>query len=464
MAVISDNLRVPTSVDPLTPTLAAILCITVAAAVAAFLATRPRAAFAVWMLTLACVPFWFQLPSLPIPPATIAFAIVAPAIWVNRPIQKKWLLADSLLSGVILLGMIAHIIIDSPRYAITAVILQWMTAYLVGRRLALVCGWRYTNDLLAIVGVAAGMWSLIEYFAHWHAFEGTGNVNASLGFWAEIQLRGGVARSEGAFGHAIALGGFLAMTIPFAFTYSRRSLRLPFVAIVFAGILFTLSRGPILSAVLVVIMSLTMLSSRAIGASVRAFGIILSILATIIIAPKVMSRFSSLDSELNPSTDYRENLWHLIPHDLVWIGQAHHVGVDSHGRSLYREFGSIDSTPLLIALDFGWIIVLSLTIGMCVIALRTIRDGILGRTSPASIALVGQIPTLLTVALITQYGAAVWLMVGIAAAQHAWPLAGQRSLRPTEPEPWETDRRALDATHRREPVPVDIQTPHIPVY
>ncbi|WP_152538123.1 hypothetical protein [Williamsia sp. D3] len=379
----------------------------VAAGLAASMINRPKVAFAFVVAGIALVPFWVQLPSIPIPPATWAILIALPAALKCRP-RDTLVGADYLFAAVLVIGALAVAMQFSPSYAFTAMAVQWATAYVAARTLGYHVGRQFVADVLAFAGTALAVWAILEYLFHWHVFvDVTGLEN--LSFWADIQQRGGVDRSEASFGHAIALGGFLSMMIPFVMTSSFRW-RLPMVAAVGAGTLATLSRGPILSALLTVILVIVFMPR--LSSTTRIVTLFGGLLALLFVAPPLLNRFSQLSEELDPSSQYRVNLWEQVPADMNLIGNAQGVGIDAVGRSLYKGYGSIDSTPLLIGIDFGWIVVLLLASGLAVMGWRVM----IAKGSAAEIALIGQIPTLLTVALITQYQSSVWLIVGLAVA------------------------------------------------
>jgi hypothetical protein len=336
---------------------------------------------------------------------------------------------DALLLLTCFFCLVSFAFLDSPRYSITTLIAQWGTAYIVGRNLGTIVGAQFVSDSIAGIGAFVAIWSIVEYALQFHVFEQLGTLNASLGFWAEIQERGGVARSEAGFGHAIAMGGFLALSAPFCLVCSWSRLRIPLAVVVTVGTVCSLSRGPIASVVLSVGLALLFVPGSRIAKRTRLVGITVLVFACVIVAPRILSRFDAVDNELAPSTEYRQRLWVMIPEDMALLGQAQNVGIDSSGRSLYRNLGSIDSTPLIIGLSFGWIVVGLLAIAMIAAIVRVLR----GTSSIAEIALVGQIPTLTTVALITQYGAAVWLLVGLVAASSlqrgsgSGPVAAKRT-------------------------------------
>jgi len=383
----------------------------IAGYVSYYLASRQRAAFAFWLLVLCTVPFWLQVTVVSgLPPATIASVIVLPAIIKARP-RDRLAMVDRVLIFVIVLAVVTTMLKLSSRYVISAPVLQWVTAYVVGRRLGYACGRHFVSNAVAVAGTAIAVWAIGEYIFHVHVFEHFATT-ATQGSWAAIQTRGGADRSEASFGHAIALGGFLALTIPFVFT-SRYKARLVMIGVIEAGILATLSRGPMLAGLLTALLVVVFFAPH-LGAAMRFWTSTGGLLALTFIVPIVRDQFSSASNELASSTQARQNLWKYVPGDLHIFGQASNVQVDlkAVGNAAYRGVESIDSTPLWIGLSFGWAIVGLLAICLAAAAVRVLSR----RGSPAEIALIGQLPVLATVALITQYGAAVWLVAGLAVA------------------------------------------------
>ncbi|TFI44664.1 hypothetical protein E4P29_07885 [Rhodococcus sp. 1R11] len=90
----------------------------------------------------------------------------------------------------------------SPRYAASALVIQWASAFLVARRLGYSLGRKYLTDV-AIAGVLVAAWAIIEFALKLHVYENSG-TQLELGFWAEIRSeaawqearRGSVMRSH----------------------------------------------------------------------------------------------------------------------------------------------------------------------------------------------------------------------------------------------------------------------------
>lgn len=383
----------------------------IAGYVSYYLASRQRAAFVFWLLVLCTVPFWWQVTVVSgLPPATIASLIVLPAIIKARP-RDQLAMVDRVLIFVIVLAFVTTVLQLSSRHVISAPVLQWVTAYVVGRRLGYACGRHFVSNTVAVAGTAIAVWAIGEYIFQVHVFEHSA-ITATQGSWAAIQTRGGADRSEASFGHAIALGGFLALTIPFVLT-SRYKARLVMIGVIGTGILATLSRGPMLAGLLTALLVVIFFGPR-LGAATRLWTSAGGLLALIFIVPMVRDQFFSASDELSSSTQARQYLWKHVPGDLHVFGQASNTQVDlsAVGKAAYRGFESIDSTPLWIGLNFGWAVVGLLAICLAAAAVRVLSR----RGSPAELALIGQLPVLATVALITQYGAAVWLVAGLAVA------------------------------------------------
>jgi hypothetical protein len=365
-----------------------------------------------WLLTLCAVPFWLQINAgVAFPPTAIAFAFVLPTIL--RIKGKSLRGPDYFLVVFVGLSAMAVVLAHSPGAAFGAVIVQWTTAYLVGRYLAPAAGKDWTYQAISYATAFVAAWACLEYALDLHVFMNfPGTTNA--GNWAAIQYRGAHARSEGAFGHAIALGGFIAMGFPFVMVAKIRTpVRALILALLSFGMVTSLSRGPLIGAVVTVLVAVVSLPTVSMTARRRVWlGISIGIGAAIA-APRVLGVFAAISpTELEPSADYRTHLFQSVLHDLNILGPSEGLYQDASGQFAYRSFRSIDNAYALIGLQFGWLPLLLLASGLVLCAWQVLRR----RGGPADVALIGQTVTLAFVALITQYGAAVWLLVGMAVA------------------------------------------------
>jgi hypothetical protein len=109
------------------------------------------------------------------------------------------------------------------------------------------------------------------------------------------------------------------------------------------------------------------------------------------------------------SAAYRADLLTLVP-QMRLLGVAEVFQVLPDGTAYFGNFRSIDSALILLGLSFGLIplvAVAGLLVAAAVLMLR-------GKATPPTIALVAQLPSLATVALITQYSFFLWFICGLA--------------------------------------------------
>jgi hypothetical protein len=135
----------------------------------------------------------------------------------------------------------------------------------------------------------------------------------------------------------------------------------------------------------------------------------------------------------------------LIYQNLVDVMQAFGrtpAAVTTGETTYYGTFRSIDSAFLFLGLAYGWVFPAVLLIAYAGLVLRAIAR----RTSPAEIALLGTLPALATVALITQYQMVIWFMVGIAVTLATKDKAPGKSADPLKAPIPSADYRAYATT------------------
>jgi hypothetical protein len=381
------------------------LAVFVAIFVVCLTANKPRLALSLWVVSLAFVPFWLTIPAGPVelPPATVAAIVALPAVIRAR---TRFALGDWLVLAAVIAAVGVVFLADSPLYLLSALILQGLTAYLVGRWLVARAGADWAVLLIARAVIVCAIWSIIEAVLRLHVFEKlVGSPN--LSFWAGIQIRGGFERSEAAWGQPIALGGWLCLGLPFVFSAKFKHPVL-WCVVVFGGALATLSRGPILGCLLAAIACVTFLRTEK-SSRRTALGISLMV-AIIVVGPIALRFIGAASSELDRSSRYRLNLLTHAIEDIHLFGRAEHAFTNSDGLLRYRGFSSIDNAFLLMAIDAGAIVTALLALGLLVAAVRVLsRKG-----TAADVALASQILVLGTVAMITQYLAAIFFVAGVA--------------------------------------------------
>lgn len=396
--------------EPMLVAAAVLLALVTAIAVA----SRPRAATVIWLVVLASVPVWLSVNVVvTLLPQTLAFLVILPAI--VKAAHARVSRVDILLFFFIVLAGVAWLTLQTPQYAFSTIFIQWLPGYWVGKYLAPAAGRDWTYRAVAVTATCVGAWSVLEFVLDWHAFQYL--VDRSAG-WNTIQRRGPYARSEGAFGHSIALGAFLTLGLPFAFVGRfQPPWRFLMVATIVGGAVVTFSRGALIGVVIVLVATVLYLPGSAISAKTRGFFIAALTVISLTAVPALLDLFDSVSTDLDPSTRYRENLTAYIFQDMNWLGPADAIQVTGNGRYLYRGTGSIDNTFLLTVLQFGWLPTLLLCVALLAVAFRVVRR----RGGPADIAMLAQILVMYTVALITQYGMAMWWVAGMAVAFKSIP-------------------------------------------
>lgn len=389
--------------------LAIILAALAALYIAFGLRWHPRAALVVWLACIVAVPVWPELRvGASLQPLSVLAVCLLPAVfthWRGRLRFGDWIMVTFAATSTI-----AWVTFDAPQFAWAAVFTQWIAAYLVGRSLGPAAGSEWVAKALAITGAIVGIWALTEFAFSLHIFEEWFIALDTAG-WHTIQIRGAFARSEGAFGHSIAMGGFLALCVPFVIAAKLKlTTRILMLVAVVSGSLVTFSRGAIIGAAAAVVLSLLFLPGAAISRRARTLLVLLTTVVAAVAVPLTLSLFDSVSSDLTASSDYRQDLALSFFPDLHAFGLGEGVQV-LDGRQFYRQFTSIDNAYALMGLQLGWVPVAILTIGIIGAALRMLRR----RGGPADVTLVSQAVVLATVALITQYGLAVFFVAGLAA-------------------------------------------------
>lgn len=374
----------------------------------------PRAGIVLWLLTVAFVPIWVSITvvvSLPI--ANLVGVAVAVSLWSRR--VPRWGVAD-LLVVFLFVSAIAPLAIgrlSAP--AAFGVLLVWVTGYALGRLAPSHVGEAWLYGCVAVVFTAVGGLALVEFATGWHGLSSWGPVNSSQATWAPIQGRGGLERAEGAFGHSIALGTSLAAAIVLALqSRFRPALRLAMVAVMLGGTVVALSRTGLICAGVGLVLAAVFLG-RSLGRRVRLGLVALIAGGAVAVLPFLSEVFTAASAEAAGSASYRGNLLSLLRYVDI-LGTSESMQRSVTGELFFAGFKSIDSQLILFALTYGW---MTLFWVLVLLALAVIVVVVGGRPQAPMVALVAQIPALMTVALITQYALLFWFVVGLAVATHS---------------------------------------------
>ena len=367
----------------------------------------PAAGVWAWLLVIALVPIWVEVRvGVPLSAASAVGLLVVAALAFRD--QVIWRLPDLLVAFLFVVSMAPLLVGQLSLSSFVGVATVWMVAFAVGRLAPTevepgrICG------IVAVVFTGVAVLAVVEFLTGWHGLASWGPANSSSATWQPIQSRGGLARSEGAFGHSIALGTSLAMALVLTVeSRFRPGVRVLMIAVMLAGITTTLSRSALVCAALGLGGAIVFLRSPQ-ARAVRGGLIALVVGGAVLVIP-FLTRVLAASSEAGGSAAYRQDLLSLVPAmDLFGRSSAFQQSIT--GVSYFGGFRSIDSQLVLFGLSYGWF-----TLGL-VLLLLVLGAGqlVLGRARAATLAVVAQIPALATVALITQYHLFFWFTVGLA--------------------------------------------------
>lgn len=368
---------------------------------------RPRLALVLWFLCLTMIPVWVSVDFVTNFPLYCLIALLVMAATAANS-NVKWTSFDALFI-VFFLVALAAVVLGGSSWAMWAqIVIRWGIPFFAARVLVAAVGRRYFVDVFAIVFGAVGVLAILEYLTSWHPFINWTFGSAEFEIWREIQVRSGADRSEWAFGHSIALGGSLAVAIPFILGSSYRPTAKAALLIgVFGGIATTGSRSALIAGIFTLTICLVYLLK---GRFARAALIIVALVSTFLVTPLLepLLRLWAVGSsnEERWSFEHRSFLYTSFMSKIQLFGQS------VTGSLLRGVDFSTDSAVLRLGLEFGWIVLLGAILPLLCSLLRVI----FGRASLPELALVGQIPLFATVALITQYESVVF--VAAAAAIH----------------------------------------------
>lgn len=366
---------------------------------------HPRLALVVWMLSLVMLPIWISIDFFASVPAHCVVAILAIAATMRR--TRPSLTSADTYFAVFLAACFAAVLFGGSSAGLWAeILIQWGIPYMTARVLLLATGIRFTVNVIAVIFGLIGALAVLELLLTWHPFVGWHVSSTQFEYWHAIQARNGTDRSEWAFGHSIALGGSLALSIPFI----TRSSFSAFVKVVLlisvsAGIAATASRGAFIAAAFTALVCLLYVArQRIVRTATLLLTLMVAFLVTSSLGPLVQSMTRGTTQEEQWSYDHRDDLYSTYLSAIEWFGKSPLYLTDGTG------YYSTDSALLRVGLQFGWVVLVLAVIPLVLTIFRVVA----GRASIGEIAIVGQLPLLATVALITQYQSLIFFAVGIA--------------------------------------------------
>lgn len=392
----------------------------VAVLVLALFRRHPRVAFAAWLAALGAVPVWVGVSLVidlePHVPATLAalaaLLLAAPA---GREVTGiRLTVVDGVVALVVLAGAVAFTGGGTSFSDTFVLCVQWLGAYLLGRLIAYRVGLPWVYGAVAVAFTAVALLALLEFLTGWNPFvtlPGSGSLHDA---WSPIQLRGGQARAEGAFGHSIALGTSLALALPLTLAAPFRAwVRMAMAVALISAAAVTFSRAGLATAAFGVVLTVVFLRtglSRRVRALVSA-GVVV---AAVGFASLVSDVFDAAGDEATGSAGYRWLLLDLVPH-MRPLGLSEVTYWSPTGQRYYGPFRSIDNALVLLGLNYGWA-PLALVLALLLLAVGCVLTG---RATAPTVALVAQIPAFVSVALITQYATFTWFVAGLAVCSQA---------------------------------------------
>jgi len=419
------------------PTELLVLGIGAALGLLGFLGLRraPVLVLAAWLAAVCLVPIWVVVPIGPLqiePQSVAAIGCLAALVPFGTRVRDRLTVPDALMGGLVVVGLLGVVIGSWSLDATFRLLASWLVAYLLGRllwgRVDLLVVYRGIAIAFTVVAVLALAEAVtkVDVFSH---IPGSGSLRAA---WAPIQIRGGVARVEGAFGHSIALGGCLATAVPITLAARLRPVvTVGMVALMAAATVLTFSRIGMVTLALGLLLTLVFLPS-ALGVRLRVALAVSTGLVALAVLPYATRVFGAAGDEATNSAAYRGNLLSLLV-DARWLGLSASSYRAPDGRVWFGTFRSIDNALLLLALNTG---LLSLACALLALVLAAVAVVTRRGTAP-TIALVAQVPAFASVALITQYATWVWFVAGLA-------VAAQVARRPPVGD---GGRRAVDPAH-----------------
>jgi hypothetical protein len=392
-----------------------------AVAVCAFLLARrvPRLAFVGAIAVICFVPIWIGVAigfngNLFVPLAVVTALATSVAMLPLPRFQLSPM--DGMLAFLLVVAGSA-LLTGNTTIALSFLITPFtyfVSGYALGRLGASRIPASWVHGAIAVAFSLVAVLAIVEFVAEWNPFVGIKSGNSLFAAWGGLQERGGVFRAEGAFGHSIALSSSLALAIPLTLASNFRfAIRLAMVGVMLVGTAFTFSRIGIISALLGLVLSLLFMR-KTITTRMRVLTTSVAVAVAVAVFPIVDTVFAEAGAEAVNSAEYRANLLSLMRH-MNFIGVSDLVRRSSSGELYFESFQSIDSQLILTGLTNG-VLALAAIVAILLAALVLVLRG---KATPATIAIVAQIPAFTSVALITQYSIFLWVVVGIAATAQA---------------------------------------------
>ncbi len=368
---------------------------------------KPKYGFLAWIITVCFVPIWIGVEVKTFFSAITVVSVVLITGLVHFG-QFRLNLVDWFMISLIGTCIIANALGLSSLPANFAITI-WAVAYLFGRLVLVQMSPAWIYHCVAVSFTAVAILAIIEFLTGVNIFVLMRMKNSLYEIWAPLQIRGGMLRVEGAFGHSIALGTCLAMAIPLAFSSNFKVwVKVLMIGCMLSAATLTFSRTGMICSILALLISiLGTRNSLSIKTKIYTISVLAIITASVL--PFIGAVFESAGEEAAGSANYRGDLLSLLS-DMRLIGISPSFTVTPNGEATFGAFRSIDNALVLLGLTYG-LVPLILMSCMLLLAIFVVASG---RAEPATVAVVAAIPSLVTAALLTQYEVFFWFMIGVA--------------------------------------------------
>lgn len=372
-----------------------------------FMSATPRATFVCWSAVLFFVPIWVGVSAGPFFAAITIITILAVAA-CGKSIRLAP--ADGFMAAFVLLAVVQFAMRGTSLSGTFIALTEWTLPYAWGRLVLARVEGSFIVKCLAGMTTAAAVFALIEFASGVNVFLLLPAQGPSFEVWGTLQNRGAFVRAEGAFGHSIALAATLAMGAAFVVAATWRTWHKVVALLLITGaIVVTFSRIGLVA--LIITVGLSVLVLPGLTRATRTAVVIAGLIGALVVVPFIGAVFLDAGQEAEGSAQYRSGLLQLLPLVQIFGATRDFTGVTLDGLYLGYYADSVDNALLVVALFMGWIPTLLLVLVLAFAMGPLLRPG---RATPAIIAIVGQIPSLFTVAFITQYGMFFWFLTGLA--------------------------------------------------
>jgi hypothetical protein len=387
-----------------------LLLAALAAVAAVVVRRRPWLGLVGYIAVLCFVPPWFGVSlGVHIGSTEAVGVVLLAALWLGSGVRLRYPdLVMAALLGLVVVCQVAGLVTLQATYAVLA---GWGLPYLVARVVSRRVDMRWVYMTVAVAFAIVGLLALVEFATGTNLFVQLRSSSPLYANWAGIRVRGGLPRAEGAFGNSIAMGGALALAVPFVWVSCLRGwLKALCIALVVGGAFVTFSRIGMVSAVLALVLCVVFLRSR-VSRAFTVTTVVMVLVGATLATPYVLQVFADAGDEAAGSAAYRGDLLSLLPSMSV-LGQSAVAFANSAGTSGFGSFESIDSALLLTGLLYGLLPLAVLVGGAVVAAVALFRPD----RAPAVVSVVSLLPALTSVAFITQFTVFFWFVVGLAAS------------------------------------------------